>query len=162
MKKKFFLKLALCLGLIICISPIADAYLIDDSYRPINQPNFFQQEAAQGAAEGETAEMVAIVMLQILAGALLFFAVPVAVIMIAISGFTLVTGGADTDSIETSKKHLTWSIIGLLIIILSWSIVRTIINVSLESADLADQTPTTQQAGGNTNSANAGANNSGN
>ena len=47
-----------------------------------------------------------------------------AVIMIIISGFTLVTSGGNPEAVTNSRKRITNAIIGLVIVALAWAIIR--------------------------------------
>ncbi len=129
MLKKIFTTIFLTLCLFTTTSMITHAYQIDPSYRPENSPFDLKDEIkAQGAA-GAT-----ILILQIVAGALLYFATPGATIMIAWAGFTMVTSGTEQEKLDQSKKHLTWSLIGLGLVILSYTIIRIVISIILSSA----------------------------
>lgn len=96
------------------------AYQIPEEFKPSNEP--FDLDITETGARGGT-----IIILQIIAGGLLFFAAPVAVIMVVISAFIMVVGGAESEKVDQARKGLTWSLVGLVIIILSYSIVRAII-----------------------------------
>jgi len=125
-------KIILFIGIALLLSlwmNSAIAYTIPGEFRPINEPFDIGDELETTGAAGGT-----IVVLQIIAGGLLYFASPVAVIFIVVSAFTMVTGGADSEKIEQSKKSLTWAVIGLLVIILSYSIVRAVISTTLKAA----------------------------
>ena len=69
------------------------------------------------------------VILQLIAGGLIYAAGPVAVLMIAIGGFRYVTSRGDQAQMENAKKNILWAIIGLLVIIVSYAIVTNIINI---------------------------------
>jgi hypothetical protein len=141
MDKKISIKLVTILGITIitllflalAISKIAyaDNFTINPDYKPINEPfpltDVIEKEGAGGAT---------ILVLQIIAGGLLYFAAPVAIIMIAMAAFGIVMGGAESEKIEQSKKNLTWSVIGLLVIILSYSIVRFAIGFAIKAAEV--------------------------
>ena len=104
--------------------PTAHAYTIDPDFRPQNEPlNINEQIEQDGAAGG------AILILQIITGGLLYFAAPLAIVMIATTAFNMAMGSDDPEKMETGKKHLTWLAIGLLIITLSYSIVRFAIDL---------------------------------
>jgi hypothetical protein len=49
-------------------------------------------------------------------------AFPVAVIFIIISGFLFVTAGGSPEKLETAKKTLTWTIIGIAIAVAAWTL----------------------------------------
>lgn len=128
MLKKLFFTIYLSLTIFLIGANFAYAYQIDPSYRPINSP--FNLNYEERDAKSNT-----VIILQILAGAMLYFAMPIGVIMIVWSGWDMATGGADTEKIEQAKKHLTWSVLGLLLIILSYSGVRFIITFVVKSAE---------------------------
>lgn len=129
MKKKILLTICLTLLLTLLIGFAAEAYTIPDEYRPQNVG--FGKEYFENT-ESATA---AVIVLQTIAGALLYFAAPLAVILIGFSAFNMVMGGADSEKLEQSKKHLTWTVIGLLVIILSYTIVKMVIGFVSKSAD---------------------------
>lgn len=67
--------------------------------------------------------------LQFMAGGLLYLAGPVAILMIAVSGLRYVTSHGNESMMEGAKKTLTYAVIGLIIIILSFAIIKAIISV---------------------------------
>ncbi len=137
MKKKLLIIISSIL-LLVAIAGVAQAYQIPDEYRPENL--FFGEKELDynkdlpGQTQGSTAT---IIILQTIAGALLYFAAPLAVILIGFSAFNMVMGGADSEKLEQAKKHLTWTVIGLFVIILSYSIVRIVITFVSQSVDVA-------------------------
>lgn len=134
--KKIILKIS-TLALLSYISVlILSGFGIDPSFRPINEPFDLQESIGEGGVEGATSGTV--VILQLIAGGLLYFAAPIAVIMIVISAFQMVIGSAESDSVGEAKSALTWSIIGLLVIILSYSAVRAIINFAISVASTGE------------------------
>lgn len=138
MKKKLLIIISSIL-LLIAIAGVAQAYQIPDEYRPENL--FFGEKELDynkdlpGQTQGSTATVI---ILQTIAGALLYFAAPLGVILIGFSAFNMVMGGADSEKLEQAKKHLTWTIIGLFVIILSYSLVRIVITFVSRSVDVAN------------------------
>jgi hypothetical protein len=142
--KTIFLSLICAVALAPTFSMAAEAYQIDPAYRPSNLP--FNIDYDTSYQEGcnipdpkpehclETSQANTILILEIIAGALLFFAAPLAVIIIAVSGLRMVIGGASPDQVESAKKSLIYAIGGLFVIILSYTIVRITITVTIESA----------------------------
>lgn len=127
--KKLILKSILLASLLAVIcSQTAFAYQINNDFRPINLP--FGLEYEKNSAETNT-----IIILQILAGGLLYFAAPLAIILIGIASITMIVGGAETDKVDQAKKNLTWTVLGLLIIIMSYSIVRAVITYVVKAGD---------------------------
>jgi hypothetical protein len=106
-------------------------YSIDPDLKPINEPFDISEEVEkQGGATTAT-----IYVLQIIAGALLYFAAPVAILIIVVGAFEIVTGGDESEKIDAGKKSITWAVVGLLLIILSYSIVRIVIDISMKTAN---------------------------
>ncbi|MBD3331066.1 hypothetical protein GF354_06120 [Candidatus Peregrinibacteria bacterium] len=128
MNKKRIAQLVLFLILLFAIVSVAHAYRIDPNFKPINQPFGLENETL-GTTEGsgEAAVETTRLVLNIIAGTLLYFAAPIAVIMVALAGGSMVISGSNPDKVDQAKKHLTWTVAGLLLIILSWSIIRIII-----------------------------------
>ena len=135
---KILTKLLLSSILILSLSYIANADMgINVNYMPDNTP--FPVDFAKEASDtniGASPSMATVSILQVLAGGLLYFAGPVAVILIVINAFNMATGGADSEKLEQAKKGLTWTIAGLLLIILSYSIVKTVINTTVDVAEV--------------------------
>lgn len=139
MKKNLLIKIGLTTLMILATTSLAQAYTISEDLRPDNEP--FSIGAIIGGGDAATG---AVFILQILAGGLLYFAVPIGIIMIIISAFTIITGGAESEKFEQGKKHLIWSIVGLLTVILSFSIVRIIITLvasHIDASPLPDRQP---------------------
>ncbi|MBI4234840.1 hypothetical protein HY604_00915 [Candidatus Peregrinibacteria bacterium] len=128
MKNKFAKIIFLSLLLLSISTATAYAYEIDKNFRPVNLP--FGLDYKENTAETNT-----VIILQILAGGLLYFASPVAIILIGIAAITMIVGGAETDKVDQAKKNLTWTIIGLLVIIMSYSIVRAVLSYVIKAAE---------------------------
>lgn len=108
--------------------PVAHAYQIDPSFRPNNVPFALENEIKTRGSAGAT-----VLILQILAGALLYFAAPIATIMIVFGGLQMVAQSNEPEKIEQAKKHLIWSAVGLILIVLSYSLVRIILAFALDA-----------------------------
>ena len=153
--KSNILKLAIILNIIylaISFVPLAhaDAFsnddlmtriVLDPTLKPDNSPGVVVDPKTLDSAGAETA--FANYMLQVLAGGLITVAAPVAIIIIAISGLFAVVSHGDQKLIDRAKSTLTWAIIGLVIIIFSWVIVRTTIEVVLT----VNNSPSSQTSG---------------
>lgn len=132
--KKLILILTLSLFFLYGVELVTQAYQIDPSYRPINSPFDLKNEIKEQGASGAT-----VLILQIIAGALLYFATPLATIMVAWAAFSMVMGGTEQEKLDQSKKHLTWTILGLILIILSYSAVRIVISIVVGSAEAVSE-----------------------
>lgn len=133
MKKIILKSILLATFITLLTHQTAFAYQINNDFRPVNLPFGFDYES-------DTPETNTIIILQILAGGLLYFAAPLAIILIGIAATTMIVGGAETDKVDQAKKNLTWTVIGLLIIILSYSIVRAVISFVIQAGDPGIQT----------------------
>ncbi|PKL37062.1 hypothetical protein CVV38_04220 [Candidatus Peregrinibacteria bacterium HGW-Peregrinibacteria-1] len=99
-----------------------------NQYCPINSP-FCETTTNRADAATSTINL-----LQILSRGLLYFAAPVAVIIIVIAGLKMSATSSTPESLETSKKTLIWALAGLAIVILSYSIVRIVISFTIKAA----------------------------
>ncbi len=64
----------------------------------------------------------------------------VAVLFLIINGFTLVVSTGSSDQVETAKKGLMWSAISLVLIIFSYVIVKTVLNLVYSGQSFEDET----------------------
>lgn len=81
-------------------------------------------------AAGPQGEAVIVnVILQLIAGSLIYLAGPLAILIIAFGGVQYITAHGDQNQLEGAKKTITWAIIGLCVIIVSYAIVWNIINI---------------------------------
>jgi len=142
--KKLLAKIGLMIILSLLITSVVQAATINSlspeyNFRPENSPfdltnnEFSERNGARGT----------IIVLQILTGGLLYFAAPVAIIFIVMAGIQMIIGGAESEKLEQAKKHLTWSVIGLALIIFSYSIVRAALTFIFQAAANGTPTPTT-------------------
>lgn len=74
-----------------------------------------------------------------LLGGLLNFAAIVAVIFLIIGGARLVLAGGSSEGLGAAKKHLLWTVGGLVVVIISMIIVRNLTDVIYESTDISLQ-----------------------
>ena len=108
---------------------------LDNNYKPANSPGItFTPDAQKALKDGTGNEAIfSNFILQMLAGALISVAAPVAVIIIAIAGFMAVSARGNQAQLDKAKQTLTHAIIGLLIIIFSWVIVKAVISAVLST-----------------------------
>lgn len=57
---------------------------------------------------------------------LILFSGTVALVMIIVSGIRFITSGGDAKTVESAKKGLTYAILGLLLVFLSFFILNTV------------------------------------
>lgn len=104
---------------------------LNPDMKPANSPGivFGAGQLTKPGAEGAFGNYV----LQMLAGGLITLAAPVAIIIIAISGLIAVISHGNQGLMDKAKKALTYSIIGLVIIIFSWVVVRGVISLVIST-----------------------------
>ena len=125
--KKFLLTICL-MTTVLTLMPTSSLAKAADEKKSVQisdelKPPFAATLPTEGSNSGN-------VILQLIAGSLIYAAGPVAVLMIAIGGFRYVTSHGETTQMEAAKKTILWAIIGLLVIIVSYAIVRNIIDIA--------------------------------
>lgn len=84
-----------------------------------------KQSGANGGQDG--AVTAANIVLQYIANILLFFAAPLAVLFLARAGSDYAFAMGEDSQLENAKRELTWSILGLVLVMFAYVIVRIII-----------------------------------
>ncbi len=120
--KKFLLTFGIMILALLAIPVVTGAQV---QIKPEYLPGYVATlpKTAEGSDAGN-------VILQLIAGSLIYVTGPVAVLMIAIGGFRYVISHGETTQMEAAKKTILWAIIGLLVIIVSYSIVRNVIDIA--------------------------------
>jgi hypothetical protein len=103
--------------------------VINPDLRPTNAVYMPVSNTGTSETGMSSAANVANTILQLIAGSLIYAAGPLAVLMIAVGGFRYVISHGDQTQMESAKKNITWAIIGLLVILVSWIIVSSIIKL---------------------------------
>lgn len=85
------------------------------------------------------------VVLQIIAGGLIYIAAPIAIFMIAFYGFRLSSSFGGQEDLDGPKKGIQWAIGGLLVIMLSVVIVRFVLTTVLSTDQPATVEATSQE-----------------
>jgi len=134
--KKLFASIITGFVLMAGIIPVASAAGVQID------PNLHPEYAPVVIISGGTEADYGNYFLQLIAGGLLYLAGPVAILFIAFSGFQYVTSHGDQNALESAKKTLEWAIIGLVVIILAYAIVRVVIDIALNPTLQGQQTTT--------------------
>jgi len=50
----------------------------------------------------------------------------IGILMIILGGFTMVTSGGNTEAVTNSRRRITYALVGMVIVALSWTIIRFI------------------------------------
>ena len=100
---------------------------LDNSFKPDNSPGVI---IATKDLQGDSGSAVfGNYLLQMMAGALISIAAPIAILIIAIAGLIATISHGDDGLIKRAKDTLKWAVIGLIVIIFSWVIVRATITI---------------------------------
>lgn len=84
-----------------------------------------------GCVENGTAKLSCIpAVFQNIVTAALVFAGVVALFMIVFAGIKFITSGGDPKQVEGARHTLTWAVIGLILILLSFFIINLIANIT--------------------------------
>ena len=117
---------ALMIAPMICGTAVAE-YRLPDELKPDNVT--FDVDIGKTKDPGVTQVQY---ILQVIAGALLYFAAPVAVLMIAMIGFNMAMNSGNNEKIEASKKSMTWAIAGLATIIFSYALIKFVLGFAFQ------------------------------
>ena len=118
----------LAITLSLFTAQITNAYVIPKEYAPDNTP--FSPDQIDFESGLKPSDYTVII-LQIIAGGLLYVVAPFTVIMIGLSAFTMVMGGDDPEKVGNAKKSLMWAVLGLILVMLSYSLVKIIIGTAI-------------------------------
>ena len=135
MKKIYLTFIAAIIFWSITLTAFASIQLEDD-FRPSNLPTLGTTQTASSADHPESAATQTLILyVGKLVGQVLVFCGALTVIFLIIAGAKYAFAYGVDDRIEQAKRGITWSIFGLIIIILSYSIVRGVIKL-LVSTDV--------------------------
>lgn len=137
MLKKLFLIISLLLiqSVAVAIPALAQNSLVAQNNSNLLQgrlslpsdlkPNYSPDVTIKGGNEADYVNYF----LQYFAGALLWIAAPVAILVIAVGGVRYVISHGEDGQIEGAKNTLMWGVIGLLVIMFSYAAVRIVITL---------------------------------
>lgn len=114
---------------------------LDPDLKPGYLPNF----AMDNNGSTQTAIAFPSFILQLLSGALLYFAGPISILLIAVGGLMYVTSRGDDNMMSKAKNTITYALIGLVVIIVSFVAVRGVIQVVFEADKLSNPNTTQSQ-----------------
>lgn len=123
-------KLLAIIGILVTLGTASPAAMAAVELDPNLHPEYAPVVVIKGGNEADYGNYF----LQLIAGGLLYLAGPTAILIIAISGLRYVTSHGDENAMEGAKKTLEWAIIGLVVIILSYSVIRVVITTVLQTA----------------------------
>ena len=96
---------------------------IDNAFKPRNAPDAINQNYGSDTVNA---------FLQFIAGSLIEITGLVAIFILVIAGYMFVTAGGDQGRIDKAKEIVKYTIFGMLLVIMSFVIVKTIISLLVE------------------------------
>ncbi len=136
--------LALAAPLSLQNSDLQARLTLDPTLKPDNSPGTIIDSKALNGDGGEA--VAGNFLLQLIAGALISIAAPVAIAIIAVAGLIAVVSHGDQKLIDMAKQALTYAIVGLVVIIFSWVITRSIISLVISANAEPAAAPTQNSA----------------
>lgn len=112
-------------------SEVLAAIQLDSSLRPENLPDINVQSATDTDNPETAATQTLILYVGNIVSQVLLFAAALTIVFIMIAGSKYVFSYGNEDRMNAGKKGMIWSVAGLIVIMLSYSIVRGLIKVLL-------------------------------
>lgn len=133
-KKALLLTMVLAFTTWFAFPEIGAAVTLDNSLRPDNLPTYdFDSVAANSEQNPETAATQAIILfVGNLVSQVLVFAGAIAILFVIVSGGTYIFAFGDDTKIDKGKRGLFWSLMGLMVILLSYAITRGVISIIIK------------------------------
>ena len=133
--KKFTILLTLIFSfsyLLMNSGPAQALINLDDSFKPGNLPSLNIEEASEDKSpETVVSESIIIFIGRFLSKALIFLGV-LAIISLIISGAYYILSFGKEEGLSNGKRAVTWSLIGLLSILLSYSLIQGILKILIQ------------------------------
>lgn len=120
------------------ILPAGAAIQLDNSLRPQNLPDISVEQQDENTPAAVAATQPIIIYVGEIVSRALLFAGSVSMIFLIMAGAQYILAFGKDERIERGKRGMTWSVIGLVVILLSYAIVQGIIRILIQ----LDATPT--------------------
>ncbi len=131
MKKKILLAILAAVLFSLFVNSAFAAIQLDDNYRPSNLPTMEVSEANDDNPETAATNTLIMFVGNIISQALLFTGALTIIFLIVASVNYILAYGKD-ERIEKGKRGMFWSLVGLLVILLSYAIVQGILQIVLQ------------------------------
>ncbi|PJB89019.1 hypothetical protein CO082_02430 [Candidatus Peregrinibacteria bacterium CG_4_9_14_0_8_um_filter_44_15] len=132
MKKLIFTIMTFLVAVFVLAPTALASYPIPGKYQPSNIAESWveQNSKAMGDTESYGALAVTFILADLVSGLLGITGV-IAVYFLVSSGLQYATSFGQQDKIDKAKKGITWSIVGIFVIMLAYAIVRFVIKIVL-------------------------------
>ncbi len=133
-RKYFILTILIACTTFFAIPEIGQALMLDEGLRPDNLPSY-EFDSIQTSSEDNPESLATqgiILFIGNIVSQVLLFAAAISIIFIIVAGGTYIFAFGDDTKIDKGKRGLLWALIGLVIIMLSYAIVRGVISIILQ------------------------------
>lgn len=105
---------------------------LDDSYRPINLPTMEVEDAVNDDNPETAATQTLIMFVGNIISQVLLFAGALTILFVILAGINYILAFGKDERIEKGKRGIVWSLVGLVLILLSYAIVQGILQIILQ------------------------------
>lgn len=137
MIKKILLTVLVAVLFSFCADATFAAIQLDDNLRPSNLPTMGMEEAVDSDRPETAATQSLIMFVGNLVSQVLLFAGAITIAFLLWASFNYIFAFGKDEKIEKGKRGLFWSLVGLLVIMLSYAITQGILQIVLQVDDSA-------------------------
>lgn len=131
MKKKILLAILVAVLFSLFVNSAFAAIQLDDNFRPNNLPTMDAEEAVGDNPETAATNTLIMFVGNIISQVLLFTGA-LTIIFLIIAGVNYILAYGKDERIEKGKRGMFWSLVGLIVILLSYAIVQGILQIVLQ------------------------------
>ena len=132
MTKKILLTILVAVLFTFCLEPALAAIQLDDNFRPTNIPTMEAEDAINSDHPETAATQTLIMFVGNFISQILLFTGALTIIFLIIAGINYVIAFGKDERIEKGKLGIFWSLMGLLVVLLSYAIVQGILQIVLQ------------------------------
>ena len=138
MNKKFLVTILTVIAFFLFIDGASAVIQLNEGMRPENLPTFDVSEATQDSSPETAGTNTLIFFIGNLVSQFLLFAGAITIIFMIVAGANYIFAFGKDQLIEKGKKGMVWSLVGLIIIMLSYAIVQGAIQIILQVDESAN------------------------
>ncbi len=132
MIKKLLLTILAAILLSFSIDGALAAIQLDDSFRPSNLPTMEVEDAVNDDNPETAATQTLIMFVGNIISQVLLFVGALTILFVIIAGINYILAFGKDERIEKGKRGIVWSLVGLVLILLSYAIVQGILQIILQ------------------------------
>lgn len=132
MIKKLLLTVLTAMLLSFSIDGALAVIQLDDSFRPENLPTMEVEDAVNDDNPETAATQTLIMFVGNIISQVLLFAGALTILFVILAGINYILAFGKDERIEKGKRGIVWSLVGLVVILLSYAIVQGILQIILQ------------------------------